>query len=82
MKRCLKVVFVYPDGHIEDIQEVFNNVDDAKAYGDRMVGMVYQTEEFHGGFGFRKRKPYYMIVEIKEKERVMVFDSRNQRKKK
>lgn len=70
------VVFVYPDGHIEEIEERFSKSSDAKEYGDNLLGQVYNTEKFHGGFSDDKRDPYYMIVEVVGKKRNMVYDSK------
>ena len=69
------VVFVYPDGHIEELEEHFENGADAREQGNSLLAQVLNTEKFHGGFTEDKRDPYFMIVEVIGKRRNLVFES-------
>ena len=87
MEKIYKVVFVYPDGHIEEVEEDFHNGRDALDYGNNLLSQVYNTEGVFqrsnesslDEFGFIKEaiEPYYMIVEFKSKKPHLVYDSRN-----
>ena len=84
MAKYYKIVFVYPDGHIEEIQDQFFKGKDALDYGNNLLNQVKYTEgvlprgSFDDDFGFKKKQdPYYMIVEIDGKKYRMVYDSRS-----
>ncbi len=85
MTKYYKVIFVYPDGHIEEIDDQFNNGKDALNYGNNLFVQVKNTEDvFQRGdssddaFGFKgKIEPYFMIVETNGKKHRLVFDSRS-----
>ena len=86
MEKLYKIVFVYPDGHIEEVEDLFRNGPDALEYGNNLLAQVRATEgSYHKnkdeglfGFGFKKKnKAYFMIVEIEDKDYKMVYDSRN-----
>ncbi|MBQ9457909.1 MAG: hypothetical protein IJU64_05335 [Bacilli bacterium] len=87
MEKRYKLVFVYPDGHIEEIDDAFKSGRDALEYGDNLLGQVHNTEKFrdHSSvdvedfFGKKPMDPYYMIVEINNKKYRMVYDSRSGR---
>ena len=84
MEKQYKVVFVYPDGHIEEIDDVFNNGRDALEYGNNLLGRVNSTEKnYHHDVdpdNFFQREisdPYFMIVELGNKKYRLVYDSRS-----
>ena len=85
MEKRYRLVFVYPDRHIEEIDVWFSNGREALDYGNNLLGQVYNTEKFRdtspSGFDdfFEKKPidPYFMIVEVHNKKRRMVYDSRN-----
>lgn len=85
MEKQYRVVFVYPDGHIEEIDELFNKGADALEYGNNMLAQIAHTEKFHADpidddfFKREKIEPYFMIVEINGKKYRLVFDSRFKR---
>ena len=45
MEKRYKVVFVYPDGHIEEVDDIFTNGRDALEYGNNLLGQVINTEK-------------------------------------
>ena len=84
MEKYYKVVFVYPDGHIEEIEEMFRTGTEALEYGNGLIAQVHNTEGVFRGaeeddeFGFKEKiDPYYMILEIKGKRYRLVYDSRS-----
>ena len=86
MEKRYKVVFVYPDGHIEEIEELFRNGKDALEYGRDLLAQVHNTEgvlnrrEIIDIFDERKTvEPYFMIVEINGKKYRLVYDSKSGR---
>ena len=77
MEKIYKVVFVYPDGHIEEIEEKFKEGSDALDYGNNLLNQVLHTEKFKNPFDEDKCDPYFMIVEVKGKKLKMVFESKH-----
>lgn len=75
MEKNYRVVFVYPDSHIEEIEEVFNDGKEALEYGNSMLVQVANTEQFHA-FADEKIQPYFMIVEVNGKKHRMVYNSK------
>lgn len=43
-----KITFSYPDGHVEEIDQVFNTLEDAKDYGFNLLNQVGATEIHKG----------------------------------
>ena len=83
MEKTYKLVFVYPDGHIEEIDALFTNGRDALEYGNSLLGQVNGTEQVYGHSNesddfFKKEPidPYFMIVEFGSKKYHLVYDSR------
>lgn len=83
MEKYYKVVFVYPDTHVEEIEEQFKTGTEALEYGNGLITQVKNTEGTFKGtevdeFGFKEKiEPYFMILEIKGKKYRLVFDSRS-----
>ena len=82
-EKSYKVVFVYPDGHIEEVDELFNTGKEALEYGKNLLGQVHGTESFlnrrPASDIFEERdpiEPYFMIIEISGKKYHLVYDSR------
>ncbi len=77
MVKCFKLEFVYPDGHIEEIDEFFNTFEKAKEYGESLLVQVMNTEQFHAG---RKdaSKAYFMIIEVSDESNRIVFNSKGE----
>lgn len=83
MVKYFKVVFVYPDGHIEEIDDQFQTGRDALEYGNNLLAQVKNTEGvLHRGsyeedeFNFNEKKEaHFMIVEMSGKKYRLVYDS-------
>ena len=84
MEKYYRVVFVYPDGHIEEIDDQFENGKDALEYGNNLLNQVRNTEDvFHRAnyddseFNFNtKHEAHFMIVESNGKKYRLVYDSK------
>jgi hypothetical protein len=84
MDKHYRVVFVYPDGHIEEIQDQFAKGADALEYGNSLLAQVNSTEDvfqkgnYEDEFGEQKERsePYFMIVEVKGKKFRMAYTSK------
>jgi len=83
MSSSFKVVFFYPDRHIEEVDELFFSEEKAIEYGKQLLGQVVNTEEYLGKhrngdgiFHRKKQQPHFMVIEIgPEKKYHVVFDS-------
>ena len=86
MNCTYKVVFFYPDRHIEEVDEAFFVAEKAIEYGQQLLAQVLNTEDYLGkhrdgdGIFHRKKvKPSFMVIEIgEEKKYHVVFDSKEQ----
>ena len=76
MDKYYRVIFVYPDGHLEDIDDTFKTGSDAREYGNTIMAQISSTEQFRSNYSEDKKDPYFMIVEIKGKKRTLVYDNR------
>lgn len=84
MNATYKVVFFYPDRHIEEVDEIFYFEEKAKEYGQQLLGQVVNTEGYLGKhrdgdgiFHRKKAKPSFMVIEIGgDKKYTVVFDSK------
>jgi len=72
-----RVDVVFPDGHIEEINNHFTKAADAVEFGNGMLIQISNNERFHGGDAFEERHdPYFLVVEMDGKKRRLVYDSR------
>ena len=76
MEKAYRVVFVYPDGHLEDIDDTFKTGADALECGNIIMAQISSTEQYRSAYSEDKKDPYFMIVEIKGKKRTLVYDNR------
>ena len=74
--------FTYPDGHVEELDERYETLDDAVEFGDNLFNQVMNTERFHRNenvddFGRPNEvEPYFIVIKIEDKSRKIVFSSR------
>ena len=76
MEKYYRVVFVYPDGHLVDIEDTFKSGADALECGNTIMAQISSTEQYRSKYSEDKKDPYFMIVEIKGKKRTIVYDNR------
>ena len=82
MEKYFKLEFVYPDGHIEEIFDVFHSEEKAKEYGNSLLVQVQNTEGVKrpesDSLSFKKKgKPYYMVYEYEGEEGRLIFESKH-----
>lgn len=77
MKAFYKLIICYPDGHFEELDEVFRSIEDAKKYGLNLLGQILHTEGLRGGSSSSKKEAYFTVEEYLGKEHNCVYDSRN-----
>ena len=77
MIKSFKLVFVYPNGRVEEIDEFFNTLEKAKEYGEGLLVQVMNTEQFHAG---RKdaSTAYFMIIEVGDEGNRIVYNSKGE----
>ena len=76
MEKIYKVVFVYPDGHIEELEEEFKSGAEALDCGNSMLAQVPNMERYRNPFDVEKREPSFSIVEVNGKKHKVVYSSK------
>ena len=72
------VIMTYPSGKVEELQESFEQVADAKEYGLQLLNQVPHNENYRSPSFLeeeRQVKPFFVIVEKSDKESRIVYDS-------
>ncbi|MCR4562876.1 MAG: hypothetical protein K5694_06730 [Bacilli bacterium] len=71
------LTFTYPDGHAEEIEEVFPTLKDAVSYGDSLLNQVRVTESMKkaGRNSGDAEEPSYIVKEVKDGKRSIVYRS-------
>ena len=70
------VSFTYPDGHTEDIDEVFASLERAVEYGKSLLNQVGATETFKkAGIRSKNNRAYFIVLEEDMEHRKIVFNS-------
>ena len=77
-----KVVCSYPDGHLEEIEQDFFTLDEAKEYGFGLLAQVAATERYMGksyidDFGEKTdpQEPFFIVIKREGKKNKNVFIS-------
>ena len=72
-----RVVMTYPDGSVEEIDEAFSTLGEAKDYAEKLLTQVGPNSRFKSIFDDDKGnvKPRYSIVSKKDGLSTIVFDS-------
>ncbi len=75
--KTYALIFTYPDGHSEEIEEIFSDKKDAINYGSNLLNQVRHTEETkkEGVFGGEKRDAFFAVVEVSDKKKKIVYTS-------
>ena len=76
MASYFKLHMCYPNGRIEEIDEMFKTARDAFDYGQNMLMQSANTERFHGGDDESKSEPSFTIYEIQDGVSRLRYDSR------
>ena len=76
MASYFKLHRCYPNGRIEEIDEMCKTARDAFDYGQNMLMQIANTERFHGGDDESKGEPSFTIYEIQDGVSRLRYDSR------
>ena len=76
MEKTYRVVFTYPDGHVEEIQEHFRSGADALEYGKSMLAQIPNMERYRNPFDVEKREASFMVVEVYNRKQKIVYSSK------
>ena len=76
-----KVVVSYSDGHIDELNDEFKELNQALSFAVSYVGHLEDNDEFRNTFNCGSRKkPYFQIVEYQGEHSNVVLDSRKGRR--
>ncbi len=67
--------FSYPDGHVEEVEEVFTSLDAAIAYGTNLLNQVGGTEQFKKG-SRNHNKAHFEVLKVEGDVRQIVYKSK------
>ena len=71
-----RVVMTYPDGSVEEIDEAFSTLGEAKDYAEKLMTQVGPNSRFKSILDDKGNvKPRYSIVSKKDGLSTIVFDS-------
>ena len=75
--KTFAVIFTYPDGHSEEIEEIFSDLKAAIEYGSSLLNQVRQTEEIkkEGMFGEESGEASFAVIELEEGKKKIVYTS-------
>ena len=75
--KTFAIVFTYPDGHTEEIEELFSDLKEAIEYGSNLLNQVHQTEEVkkEGKFDEEKSEANFAVVEIEDGNKKIIYAS-------
>lgn len=81
MDKYFKVQISYPNGQVEEIEEVFLTLNAAKAYGNNLLIQVVPNENYHETLldefeEVQRQDAYYFVIEVEEDKKELVYDSR------
>ena len=76
MEAKYKILFAYPNGRVEEIDQDFPTCKAAVEYGKSMLAQIPGMEEYRSPFEEEKRKPGFSVIEMDGKERKIVFNSK------
>ena len=73
----------YPDGHIEEVEQDFSSLEEAKKYAYSLLTQIGQTEKYHYAHGDYKGiqacgKAKFMILRKNMDGTTVLFDSDKQ----
>ena len=74
-----KITVSYPDGHMEELFEMFNDLNSAVEYGKEFLNQVRNTERFKNKQYTEALEAYFFVSGLKDDSYVKVYDSRYNR---
>lgn len=81
MKTYYRVNVSFPNGHIEEIEDVFFTLEKAVEYGNSILNQVASTEAYHKDrtdmYGDKVSfKPYFEVIEVSDESSKSVYKSK------
>ena len=75
--KTFAVIFTYPDGHTEEIEEIFSELKAAIAHGTNLLNQVRHTEATKkaGVFGEKSGEPSFAVVQVTDHKKKIVYTS-------
>ena len=67
--------FSYPDGHIEEVEETFQSLNDAVNYGMNLLNQVNATEDYKKG-SKTKGQAHFDVLLVDGEKRAIVYQSK------
>ena len=73
-----RVTMTYPGGRVEEIDDTFSTLEQAKDYGNQLTIQSKANTNYRdkGDFFVKKTDPYYIVTKKEDGESKIVFDSR------
>ena len=69
-----KVEFFYPDGHVEEFDDIYRTLHSAIKFGNDMLNQVAATEQYHGKLD--PKKAYFIVTEVEGESSKIVHNSK------
>ena len=76
MEAKYKILFAYPNGRVEEIDQDFQTREAAIDYGKSMLAQIPSMEEYRSPLEEEKRKPGFSVIEKTAKESKIVYNSK------
>lgn len=76
MEAKYKILFAYPNGRVEEIDQDFPTREAAIDYGKSMLSQIPSMEEYRSPFEEEKRKPSFSVIEKTAEESKIVYNSK------
>ena len=76
MEAKYRILFAYPNGRVEEIDEDFPTKEAAIDYGKTMLSQIPSMEEYRSPFEEEKRKPGFSVIEKTTEESKIVYNSK------
>ena len=64
----------YPDGHIEEIDDTFESLEQAKVFGENIMAQIAMTEAHKKTGG--KNKPFFMVLDKSKRPSEIVYTNK------
>jgi len=73
-----RVIMTYPGGRVEEVEDTFSTLEDAKDYGRQLTLQAQANTNYRdkGDFFVKETNPYFIVTRKEGAESSIVFDSR------
>lgn len=73
--KAYYLAFSYPDGHVEEIEEVFSSLNGAVDYGMNLLNQVQATEVQKKGSSTAGKHAYFTVLEDEGGSKKIIYTS-------